>query len=350
MEDCEITNLHNTGEMLKASSKTKRQQKRIAALVYDGLCLFEFGCVTEVFGLARPELGEDWLHHGYRFDTFSFDGKSVNTQYHAQIQPSLQADEWHELDTLIIPSWCGAEQPVPQALIATIQQAHNAGIRLVSICSGVFVLAAAGVLDGKTATTHWRYAKTLQAQYPKITVNTDVLYVDNGSVLTSAGSAAGLDLCLHLVRQDYGQQIANTIARRLVIPPVREGSQAQFIEQPLARSERQAITPLLTHLQANLIKGHTNAELAAFMHMSERSLLRHFKAATGTTPAEWLIEQRLQLAKTLLEESCLSLDAVAEQSGLGTAMTLRHHFRHRLNISPSAYRKRFSIQPNKTIS
>ncbi|REL25482.1 transcriptional regulator FtrA [Thalassotalea euphylliae] len=326
------------------------QQKRVAALVYDGLCVFEFGCVAEVFGLARPELGEQWLTKGYRFDTLSIDGTAVITQYHAQIQPTLAATELTQLDTLIIPGWCGVDQPVPNALIAMIQQAHQAGVRLVSICSGVFVLAAAGVLNGKTATTHWRYASQLQQQYPDIQVNTDVLYVDNGSVLTSAGSAAGLDLCLHLVRKDYGQQVVNTIARRLVIPPIREGSQAQFIEQPIPCNERNRMTPLLTYLQATISKPHSNAELAKFMHMSERSLLRHFKAATGTTPAEWLIEQRLQCAKSLLEQSSLPLELVAEQSGLGTAMTLRHHFRHRLNISPTAYRRHFSNQLNKTMT
>ena len=247
-----------------------------------------------------------------------------------------------QLDTLIIPGWCGAEQAVPSELIAMIQRAHQAGIRLVSICSGVFVLAAAGVLNGKKATTHWRYAETLKTQYPAIEINTDVLFVDEGSVLSSAGSAAGLDLCLYLVRKDFGQQVVNTVARRLVIPPLREGSQAQFVEQPVARYERNAIAPLLSHLQENLTFTYTNRSLAKRMHMSERSFLRHFKAATGTSPAEWLIEQRLQLAKQLLEESRLPLETVAQQSGFGTAMTLRHHFRQRLRLSPSAYRKRFN--------
>jgi AraC family transcriptional activator FtrA len=245
------------------------------------------------------------------------------------------------VDTLIIPGWISAKSPVPAPLIEKLIEAHNAGTRLLSICSGVFVLAATGLLDDKQATTHWKYTEQLATRYPKIDVLNDVLYVDHDTIMTSAGSAAGLDLCLHLVRKDFGSKVVNSVARRLVIPPLREGNQAQFIEQPIPTSSRSALAPVLDKMKENLTNSHSIKSLAQSVNLSERTFLRRFKQSTGTTPGEWLTDARLQYARELLETTDLSIDLLAQQSGFGTATTLRHHFRHRLNISPAAYRKRF---------
>ena len=207
----------------------------VALRVYDGLCAFEFSCAAEVFGLARPELGPDW----YRFETCSR-GRSVSSQYGMRMRAANGLERLLAAGTIVIPGWEGIDVPVPQAILDALRDAHSRGARLLSICSGAFVLAATGLLDGRRATTHWRYAEALQRRYPKICVDANVLYVDEGSVLTSAGSAAGLDLCLHLVRRDYGSATANQVARRLVISPHRDGGQAQFLERPVEDRARGA--------------------------------------------------------------------------------------------------------------
>jgi AraC family transcriptional activator FtrA len=220
-----------------------------------------------------------------------------------------------------------------------------------SICSGVFVLAASGLLNGLQASTHWRYTEILQQRYPEIQVMPDVLYIDNGSVLTSAGSAAGIDLSLHLVRRDYGQAAANSVARRLVVPPHRVGGQAQFIEQPVPVAyESKRLSPLFDYLQTHLACEHSVASLAAFTGMSPRTFLRRFSAATGTTPARWMLNMRLTRCRDLLEGSTLSVDEIAERVGFGSAATLRHHFRARLSTTPAAYRKTFTSGNEKLIT
>jgi AraC family transcriptional activator FtrA len=245
--------------------------------------------------------------------------------------------------TIVIPGWKGVDaQPAP-ALLRALRAAHARGARLISICSGVFVLAAAGLLDGKRATTHWRYAEALARRYPRIAVDPNVLYIDAGQVLTSAGSAAGLDLCLHVVRRDHGPKIANDVARRLVIAPHRDGGQAQFIERPVATREGDARLPaLLDRLQRQVKMQVSVAQLARRAAMSERTFLRRFRETTGMTPSDWLANSRVDRARELLESSALSIDAIAVEAGFGTTMTLRHHFRRRLALSPSAYRRRFA--------
>ena len=302
--------------------------------------MFEFSCVAEVFGLPRPEMGNRW----YQFKTASIDGKSVNAQYHGTITPDISLNDIEQADLIIIPGWSGIEDDVPAEVTEKLCQLHSAGTRLASICSGVKVLAATGLLNKKAATTHWRYIDTLQKRYPEIDVKTDVLYIDNGSLLTSAGSAAGLDLCLHIVRKDFGSDSANKVARRLVIPPLREGSQAQFVQQPVPVNDRGVISPVLDLMHSQLDQPHPTAKLAAVMNLSERTFLRRFKEATGTTPGEWLSEARVQRAKTLLESTDFNIEMVANKVGFGTAMTLRHHFRKRLHISPASYRKQFSTR------
>ncbi|MCQ4166901.1 transcriptional regulator FtrA [Tahibacter harae] len=320
-----------------------KPDRRVAVLVYDGLCLFEFSSAAEVFGLERPEAGKDW----YRFGTVSTNGKSVRTQYGGRLEPDAGLGALRRAGTIVIPGWSGIDVPVPQELVGALRAAHRRGARLLSICSGAFVLAATGLLDGRRATTHWRYAEVFRRRHPQIALDPDVLYVDNGQLLTSAGSAAGLDLCLHLVRRDFGSAMANAVARRLVIAPHREGGQAQFVPQPVAQQKKDALSPLLDRLRRTLDRPHTVAGLAASVAMSERSLLRRFHAATGTSPAAWLTEARLQHARDLLERTALSVEQVAERSGFGTAMTLRHHFRRKLGTSPLAYRRRFGARAPK---
>jgi len=213
----------------------------------------------------------------------------------------------------------------------------------VSICSGVFVLAATGLLDGKRVTTHWRYVDRLSSRYPKIKVESDVLYVDEGRILTSAGSAAGIDLCLHIVRRDYGAEIANQVVRRLVVAPHREGGQAQYIQQPIRKTENGGgLAHVLDWALANLHKNVAVEDLARRAAMAPRTFMRRFHQETGTTPHQWLTHQRLVAAQRRLEASSDSIERVAEAVGLGTAATLRNYFKRSLQTTPTAYRKRFS--------
>ncbi len=316
---------------------SKLPNKKVAVLIYDNLCAFEFACATEVFGLPRPEVGEHW----YEFQTCAQTNGWLASQYGLKVQAESTLDALALAGTIIIPGWKAIDAPVPKPIIAALVKAHQNGARLLSICSGAAVIAATGLLDGKRATTHWRYAKTLQQMHPAIKVDSSVLYVDEGQLLTSAGSAAGLDLCLHLVRRDFGPKIANQVARRLVVPPHRDGGQAQFVERPMASQSNDGLSTLIDHVQRRLGDDWTITKLADKAAMSERTLIRRFQEATGLAPSSWLTGIRIDRARELLESSHQSIDRIAEQVGLGTASTLRHHFRKRLGTSPAAYRSRF---------
>jgi AraC family transcriptional activator FtrA len=324
-----------------ATAAAARPNATVAALVYRGLCTFEFACAAEVFGLPRPELGPDW----YRFETCAYERGRLPGQYGFSVDADADLERLAEAGTVIIPGWKGIDVPVPDRLVQALRRAHERGARLLSICSGSFVLAATGLLDGRRATTHWLYADALQQRHPRIHVDPGVLYVDEGQLLTSAGSAAGLDLCLHLVRRDHGPDVANQIARRLVIPPHRDGGQAQFVQRPVDRRERNALSALMDTLHGRLDESFSIPQLAGMAAMSERTFISRFKAATGTTPADWLTTARLDRARDLLEGTALSIDRIAGDCGFGTAITLRHHFRQRLGLSPSAYRLRFGRRP-----
>jgi AraC family transcriptional activator FtrA len=315
----------------------------VVALVYDGLCAFEFSCAAEVFGLARPEFGPDW----YRFETCSVKGRDVRGQYGLRMRASGGLDRLITAGTIVVPGWEGIDAPVPPTLLDALRKAHARGARLLSICSGSFVLAATGLLDGRRATTHWRYAEAFRKRFPTVKVDPNVLYVDEGAVLTSAGSAAGLDLCLHLVRRDWGPGIANQVARRLVIPPHRDGGQAQFLERPVEgidhRSEhRESLSGLLDKIRRRLGEPWRVADLARHAAMSERTFMRRFRAVTGLSPADWITRERVDRARELLESTELPIDHIVEKCGLGTPTTLRHHFRKKVGVSPAAYRRRFS--------
>lgn len=312
---------------------------RVVTLAYDGLCTFEFGVAVEVFGLHRPEMGKRW----YRHATAAIEPGPLRAAGGLTVSASGGLELLAEADLIVVPGWRGIDQPVPASLIEALRAAHVRGARLMSLCSGVAVLAATGLLDGRRATTHWRYADTIAQRHPDIHLDPDVLYVDEGQILTAAGSAAGIDLCLHVVRRDFGTEAANSVARRLVVPPHREGGQAQFIVKPVPQErEGQRIGPLIDWIEANLQHEVTLAEMAARAGMSSRTFQRRFRDLTGQSPGEFLMTRRLRHACDLLEhKASLSLDDIAVASGFGTPATLRHHFRTRLQTSPAAYRARF---------
>ncbi|SHU61179.1 AraC family transcriptional regulator [Mycobacteroides abscessus subsp. abscessus] len=221
--------------------------------------------------------------------------------------------------------------------------ASERGATILTVCSGAFIAGAAGLLDGRRCTTHWMYTDTLARQYPTATVDRDVLFVDDGDLITSAGTAAGIDACLHLVRRELGSEITNRIARRMVVPPQRAGGQRQFIPQPVPDMVADGFGELCDWLIENIDQSHTVAELAARVHMSTRTFARKFTDQTGVTPMRWIIDQRVLRARRLLEETDLDIDTVAARSGFGTAILLRHHFRRGVGITPTDYRKAFAV-------
>lgn len=311
----------------------------VVVLAYDGLCTFEFGVAVEIFGLPRPEMGESW----YRFAVAGVDEGELRATGGIRILADGDLSLLERADLILVPGWRGIDAAVPDALCDALRRASARGCQLLSICSGVFVLAATGLLDRRKATTHWRYIEALKTRYPAIDVVEDVLYQDEGDILTSAGSAAGIDLCLHVVRRDYGMEAANRVARRLVIPPHRDGSQTQQLSRPVAQlRESQRLGQLFDFLHQHLALAHTVDSLARRVGMSQRTFLRRFQDATGTTPTRWLLNERLLRAKDYLENSKLSIDSIAEQTGFGQAATLRHHFRQHYALSPARYRKQFA--------
>jgi AraC family transcriptional activator FtrA len=315
--------------------------RTVAVLLYDGLGTFEFAIAAEVFGLARPEFGDDW----YRFISCSEGKAPVRANGHVSIIPEAGLEALQAAGTIIVPGWkTTGELPSP-AVADAITKAHSRGARLVTICSGVFLLAALGLIDGQTVTTHWKYAELLKALYPAVNVDPDVLYIDNGDVLTSAGSAAGIDLLLHIVRKDFGPDRANQVARRLVMPPHRDGGQAQFVERPLPRQPHSRLASLLDSIRARPNEQWTIERMAHEAAMSERTMIRRFKDSLGSSPGEWLTEMRVDTARQLLESGTASIDEVADLAGFGSVDTLRHHFRNRVGVSPSRYRARFAANP-----
>lgn len=317
-----------------------RDPHDVVAVAYDGLCTFEFGIVVELFGLPRPEL-EQW----YRFRVArAHDGPLKATG-------GISVDTPHTLEildragTIIIPGWQSFDTPIPEMLASKLRQAHAEGARIASVCSGAFVLAAVGLLDGKRAATHWRYAEALARRFPKVQVDPDVLYVDDGNVITSAGSAAGIDMGLHLIRRDFGATIANQVARRLIVPPHREGGQKQYIDTPVARDpEEDTFAELLDGLRASLSSPHTVDSMASRANMSKRTFARRFHAITGTTPHRWLQRERARLAQLLLETTSLPLDRIAENAGFSDPQLLRLHFKRVVGTPPSDYRRTFRRQ------
>ncbi len=311
----------------------------VVVLAYDGLCTFEFGCAYEIFGLPRPELDRPW----YRFEVCAAEPGPLKAAGGLVVQAPYDLDLVRRADTVVVPGWRSPDTPAPPPLLDALVQVVERGGRLASICSGVFLLAAAGVLDGRRATTHWRYADTLARRYPRIRVDPNVLYVDEGPVLTSAGSAAGLDLCLHIVRSDHGASVANNVARRLVLAPHRDGGQRQFVDKPIAPGVGNGkLAKLLDWLPDHINEDLSVGDLALHTGMSVRNFQRRFREATGTTPGAWLNRQRVDHARHLAETTELTVEQIAARSGFGAVETMRHHFRRLVGTTPSGYRRRFS--------
>jgi AraC family transcriptional activator FtrA len=313
-------------------------RRRVVALAYDRMATFEFGIGVEVFGLPRPEVKVPW----YRFEVCGLERGPLRATGGVTIRAARGLRALSRAGTIVIPGWRDPDERPPEALLKALRAAHARGARLVTICSGVFVLAAAGLLDGRRATTHWRYVERLRALHPRVRVEPDVLYVDEGQVLTSAGSAAGIDLCLHVVRRDYGAEIANQVARRLVVSPQREGGQSQYVPALVPPAMTGGLARVLEWGQRRLGEDLSVARWARQAAMSPRTFARRFRDETGTTPHRWLNHQRVLAAQQRLETTAQSIDEVAEGVGLRTAATLRLHFRRALRTTPTAYRRRFS--------
>ena len=309
----------------------------VAVVVSDGVGVFELGVACEVFGNSWSAVfGVPW----YRSLVCAVTPGPVTVDAGFQVLAAHGADRIVSADTVIVLPTVSEE--VPAGLPGALQQAHARGSRIVSLCTGAFAVAAAGLLDGRRATTHWTECQELARRYPLVTVDPGVLFVDEGDILTSAGSAAGIDLCLHVVRRDYGTEIAIQLARQLVVPPQRDGGQAQYIAAPMPELDSSSLfADTVCWLQEHLNETVTVESLAARSAMSPRTFARRFLASTGSTPYQWLLRQRVQLAQRLLEMSDLSIDAVAEQSGFSTAANLRKHFSKAVHTSPQAYRRTF---------
>jgi len=310
--------------------------KTVSALVLDGLAPFEFGVICEVFGIDRSADGVP----NFDFKVCGPEpGRPLRTSVGAFITPNHGLDSLIGADLVAIPAISGPY--LPEALDA-IRAAADAGAIILTVCSGAFVAGAAGLLDGRPCTTHWMHADELARLYPTAKVDRNVLFVDDGNLITSAGTAAGIDACLHLVRRELGSEVTNTIARRMVVPPQRDGGQRQYIDQPIPVRCSDGFAPHLDWILTNLDKPHTVATLAKLANMSARTFARRFVEETGRTPMQWVTDQRVLYARRLLEETDLDIDHVADKSGFGTATLLRHHFRRVIGVTPSDYRRRFA--------
>lgn len=310
----------------------------VVAPVYHGLCTFEFSIVAEVFGLERPELGDGW----YRFASVAVEPGPLRAQGGLSVQASADLALMEQADLIVVPGWRGINEPVPMALQQALKRAWQRGATVASICSGAFVLAATGLLDGRRAATHWRYAQALAQRYPAIEVDAQVLYVQDERLFTSAGSAAGIDLMLHLVRRDFGVQVANSVARRLVVAAHRSGGQAQFIEQPLVKDASGQLAQLLDRVRADLRRDWTVVAMAEVLAMSQRTFLRRFTAGTGMAPRAWLAQARVEEVRRLLESSSLRVEQIADQAGYRSVQVLRDQFKRSVGVSPKAYRASFT--------
>ena len=325
---------------------TQQTPGLVAVLAYDGLCTFEFGIAVEIFGLARPEFDFPW----YQFAVVSAEKRRVRAIGGIVVEADATIDVLHRASTIIVPGWRDRNERPPERLLQAIAKASKRGARCLSICSGVFILAAAGLLDGRRATTHWRYTGDLRRLYPSIDVDEDVLYVDSGNVITSAGSAAGIDACLHLVRRDFGAKVANMVARRLVMPPHRDGGQAQYVAAPVKLRPGHAMSDLMDWARERLARPISLNDLAERAAMSERSFLRRFREAVGTTPKAWLQRERVFRAQELLEGTDLPLSDVAVQCGYQSPEAFRVAFKRSVGTGPGAYRARFGGQSARSRS
>lgn len=308
----------------------------MAALVVDDFAVFELAVACEVFGIDRSDIASPW----YEFKACGIHPGPLRSGGGFMVQSPYGLDDLATADTVIIPA--GRRLEHQAEAVAAVKAAHANGARVLSVCTGAFLLAEAGLLDGRRATTHWMHAEELAQRYPKVQVDPRVLYVDEGDVMTSAGTAAGIDLCLHVVRLDYGADVANAVARRMVVPPHRDGGQAQYVELPVAECpDEDPLGRVLGWMIEHLDEPLSVERLARRAHMSPRNFARRFRAVTGTTPHQWLLGQRVMLAQRLLETTDDSVELIASRCGMGTAASLRMHFQRAMGTAPLAYRRTF---------
>ena len=311
----------------------------VALALTDDIPVFELAVPCEVFGIDRSDLVDPW----YELRLCAAEPGPLSVRSGLTVQPPYGLEGLADADTVLVPACSRMTQcGPPDALVDAVRAAHARGARIASICSGAYVLAAAGLLDGRRATTHWMNMVDFAHRYPEVKVDREVLYVDEGDVLTSAGTGSAIDLCLHLVRCDFGAAVANEVARRMVVPPHREGGQSQFA-QPLARGDHRAddIAPVLDWARERLGQPLTVAQLAAQAHLSPRTFARRFRDGLGVSPLQWILEQRIRLAQELLETTDEPIERIAWRTGFGTAVNMRQHFRRFTSISPHTYRQTF---------
>ena len=314
---------------------------KVSVVLVDPIAVFEFGVAVEVFGLDRSEDGVP------AFD-FRVCAERPGVPMQTKNISPFTITATHGLDAvagsdLVIASATLVREPdeYPTAVLEAFRDAYAGGATLLSLCSGGFLLGAAGLLDGRKCTTHWMYADLMQDHYPEAIIDPRALYVDDGDLITSAGTAAGIDACLHLVRRELGTAIATKIARRMVVPPQRDGGQQQFVEMPIPAVSGDSLSPVLTWVVENLDEPHSAASLAKRAMMSDRTFARRFTAETGTTPHRWLTQQRVLAARSLLEESDLGVEQIASRVGFNSAVVMREHFRREVGLAPVDYRRRF---------
>lgn len=332
----EIDNIRSDSANMTKLDSTPQKHPLVCAIAYDGLCTFEFGIAVELFALPRPEF-DNW----YRFATVKAEPGPIRALGGITLDAQDNLDVLQGASLIIVPGWRGADTPVPEALCAALRTAYDRGARVASICSGVFVLAAAGLLNGKSATTHWRYTDKLATDYPDVAVDPDVLFVERDRVYTSAGSAAGLDLGLHIIRQDYGAQVAASVARRLVLPAQRDGGQRQFVPRPEPKARTgSSLSALQDRIRASIDENWSIERMADAAATSGRTLARRFHEETGTTPLNWLKVERVSRAAELLENGSIPLSDVWDVCGFGSAETFRREFRKTMGVPPVRYRER----------
>ncbi|MFD7153456.1 GlxA family transcriptional regulator [Kribbella sp. NPDC059898] len=311
--------------------------RKIAVVLMEDIALFEFGVLAEVFGLDRTDDGVP----PFDFKVCSTTpGVPMRTSSHSQVIAPYGLEELEEADLVAVPAtnW---RHGYDERILDALRKAEARGAIMLSVCSGAFVLGAAGLLEGRGCTTHWRYVDRFMAEFPTAKIDPDVLFVDDGNIITSAGTAAGIDACLHLVRRELGSAVATRIARRMVVPPQRDGGQRQYVDVPVPECSAESLQPVLNWMIDNLTTDHTVPALARRAQMSERTFARRFVAETGTTPLKWVTTQRVLRARTLLEQTRMGIEQIAGESGFGTAALLRHHFRRVVGVPPQDYRRTF---------
>jgi transcriptional regulator GlxA family with amidase domain len=312
--------------------------RSVAVPLIDDFAMFEFGVVCEVFGLDRSYAGLE----PFDFRVCSLHpGDPVPSPIGVTVTAQYGLEAMDDADLIAVPA-ATVRDEYPQELLDALRRAYDRGAILLSVCSGAFALGEAGLLDGRDCTTHWRFADALQRRFPKARVDPDVLFVDDGRIITSAGTSAGIDASLHLVRRELGSAVANTIARNMVVPPQRDGGQRQYIDKPVSDCEDDTFSELIDYLTERLDETHTVGSLAERTHMSTRSFSRCFVAETGVPPMQWLTTQRILHARLLLETTDLPIDEVARQCGFGSATLLRHHFDAEVGVPPTRYRAAFA--------